>query len=170
MDKGQKLTAKYLVNKLSEEELSLLIRDFGEERFHRRIAGAIVSARGRKEIETTFELAELISGCVPYGKKYNRIHPATRTFQALRIFVNDELSAIEEGMEKTRVSLKKGGVVCAISFHSLEDRIVKNILRRFKNEGIFRVLTKKPLIPAEDELLENPRSRSAKLRAAERVL
>lgn len=170
MDRNTQLTASELVNRLNESELSNLIKDFGEERFHRRIAGNIVRARETKKIETTTELAEIISRSVPCKFRWHRIHPATRTFQALRIRVNGELEAIEEALRQVPAILKKGGRLCVISFHSLEDRIAKNILREFRAEGIFNVLTKKPIVAREEEVLENPRARSAKLRAAEQII
>ncbi|MFC1624151.1 16S rRNA (cytosine(1402)-N(4))-methyltransferase RsmH [Candidatus Omnitrophota bacterium] len=168
MDRNQSLTAKDLVNSLSEIELSDLIRNYGEERFHRRIAKGIVAARKRKEIQSTFDLADIVLSNIPYGnrRKRRRIHPATRTFQAFRIRVNDELVSLEEALGGTPDVLKKGGRVSIISFHSLEDRIVKNILKKFNTQGIFRTLTKKPIRAKEEEILKNPRARSAKLRAA----
>jgi len=170
MDRTSSLTAKDLVNTLTEFELSHLIRDFGEERFHRRIARGIIRVREKKDIQTTAELAEIICKSIPYRNRRERIHPATRTFQAFRIRVNDELSAMEEAIKETPHLLKKGGRICVISFHSLEDRIVKNLFKEFKAKGLFRILTKKPVRPGPDEILENPRSRSARLRAAERIL
>lgn len=172
MDRTQGLTAKDLVNSLPEYELSNLIRDFGEERFHRKIAKGIADARKKKDIETTSELAEIILKSVPYKarKAHSRIHPATRTFQALRIKVNDELSSLEEALRKTRFVLRKEGRLSVISFHSLEDRIVKNVFKEISLSGVFRVLTKKPIMAGEKEVSENPRARSAKLRAAEKVL
>ncbi|MFA4991755.1 MAG: 16S rRNA (cytosine(1402)-N(4))-methyltransferase RsmH [Candidatus Omnitrophota bacterium] len=169
MDRSQGVTAKDLVNTLSEEEISRLIEEFGEDRFHRRIARNIVRERRRGKISTTFELADVISRSLPFSRGRERIHPATRAFQAFRIAVNDELGSEEEALNQSPFVLKKGGRLCVISFHSLEDRISKNILRRFRSEGVFSVLTKKPLTPGEEELRDNPRSRSAKLRAAERL-
>ena len=170
MDRNRNLTAKDLVNNLSEGELSCLIRDFGEERFHRRIARGIVIARKRKKIETTTELAEIASKSMPYRNRRQRIHPATRTFQALRIKINDELPAIEEALKESQYVLRKGGRLCVISFHSLEDRIVKNALKEYSIRELFQILTKKPLRAKEDEVSENPRARSARLRAAEKIL
>ena len=172
MDRTQGLTAKDLVNSLTEYELSDLVRDFGEERFHRRIAKGIVDARKKKEIDSTSELAEIVMKSIPYKAKRfrNRIHPATRVFQALRIKVNNELSALEEALRKTQFVLKKNGRLSVISFHSLEDRIVKNVFKELSLSGVFRILTKKPVRANEKEVSENPRSRSAKLRAAEKVL
>ncbi|MDP8230552.1 MAG: 16S rRNA (cytosine(1402)-N(4))-methyltransferase RsmH [Candidatus Gorgyraea atricola] len=166
MDKTQHLTAATLVNNLSEFELSRLIKHFGEERFHKRIAASILRARREKKIETTAELAQIISRSMPYGRRRERIHPATRTFQALRIKVNEELSAMEEALKDAPSVLKKGGRLCVISFHSLEDRIAKTTLREFSAQDVFQILTKKPVMAKGDELMENPRARSAKLRAA----
>jgi 16S rRNA (cytosine1402-N4)-methyltransferase len=165
MDRNQKLTAKDLVNTMRESELSSVIKDFGEERFHRRIARAIVKARNKKDIQTTADLVEVICSSLPYRVRPDRIHPATRTFQALRIKVNDELASLEDALQETPAILKRGGRLCVISFHSLEDRIVKNIFREFKKKGIFQILTKKPVTPEKIEREKNPRARSAKLRA-----
>jgi len=169
MDRTQRLTARDLVNDLTENELSFLIRDLGEERFHRRIAKNIVNVRRKKEIQTTGELADIVSRSMPYGRGRMKIHPATRTFQALRIRVNDELNAIEEALRQTPYVLKKGARVAVISFHSLEDRIVKNVFREFAAKGFFRILTKKIVTAGEEEILKNPRARSAKLRAIEKL-
>jgi len=169
MDRNQALTAKDLVNRLSEMELSDTIRELGEERFHRRIAGRIVEERKKKEISTTAELTDVILRSIPYSRNKYKIHPATRTFQALRIRVNDELGAISQALRESPDVLQRGARVCVISFHSLEDRIVKNRFKEFKTNGVFNVLTKKPLTADENELVCNPRSRSAKLRAGERL-
>ena len=169
MDRNQALTAKDLVNRLSEMELSDTIRELGEERFHRRIAGRIVEERKKKEISTTAELTDVILRSIPYSRNKYKIHPATRTFQALRIRVNDELGAISQALRESPDVLQRGARVCVISFHSLEDRIVKNRFKEFKANGVFNVLTKKPLTADENELVCNPRSRSAKLRAGERL-
>ncbi len=164
MDKNQTLTAKYLVNSLREEELSYLIRDLGEERFHRRIAKRIVESRRKNQIQTTGELAEIVAGSLPYRGK---IHPATRTFQALRIKVNDELNSIEEALEELPDILKSEARACVISFHSLEDRIAKNIFKEFSKKGLLRILTKRIVTAGDKEIFENPRARSAKLRVVE---
>lgn len=169
MDRNQMLTAKDIVNTFGEDELSSLIKDFGEERFHKRIARAIVNARRKKKIQTTADLVEIISSSLPRRRRRERIHPATRTFQALRIRVNDELTALEQALRDTPDILKEGGRLCVISFHSLEDRIAKNVFKEFSAKGIFQILTKKPVTPEEAEVLENPRARSAKLRAVERI-
>ena len=169
MDRSQGLTAKDLVNGLSERELSCLLRDLGEERFHRRIAKGIVEERKKKEISTTAELTGVILRSLPYSHNKYRIHPATRAFQAIRIKVNDELAALEEALRDLPAVLERGARCCVISFHSLEDRIVKRAFREFKIEGIFNILTKKPVTPDQNEIISNPRSRSAKLRAGERL-
>src|SRR5580658_7739419 len=164
-DTRQGETAEQVVNQEDEEELANLIYEFGEERRSRRIARAIVRAR---PISTTAELARVISGAAPpiYGEK---IHPATRTFQAIRIRVNDELGEIRSLLESAGSLLKPGGRLVLISFHSLEDRLVKDGFKEAKDAGIFEVLTKKPVIAGDAETRRNPRSRSAKLRAAEKL-
>ena len=170
MDRRERTLAKDLVNNLTEQELSTIIRDLGEERFHKRIARGIVFARKKNKIQNTHELARIVVESLPYKNRHTRIHPATRTFQALRISVNDELGAIEEAIRSAPYILKKNGRLCVISFHSLEDRIAKNVLRDFKQEKYTRTLTKKPVRAGEEELLQNPRSRSAKLRVCERLM
>ena len=169
MDRSQNLTAKDLVNHLRETELSSIIRDFGEERFHRRIAKKIVEERRHKEISTTAELSDVILRTFPYCNNKYKIHPATRTFQAIRIKVNDELGSIQEALNELPEILEKGAKACVISFHSLEDRIAKNTFKEFKAQGLFNILTKKPVTAKEEEIISNPRSRSAKLRAGERL-
>ena len=158
-------TAGQVVNQEDENELADLIYEFGEERRSRRIARAIVRAR---PISTTAELARIVSAVAP-SMKGDKIHPATRTFQALRIRVNDELGEIRTLLECAPSLLKPGGRVVLISFHSLEDRMVKDAFREAGRTKVFEVLTKKPVIAGEQEQLRNPRSRSAKLRAAEKV-
>ncbi len=170
MNRSRALTAKDIVNRMSERDLSDLIQKYGEERFHRRIAGNIARSRKRKEIETTGELASIISAGIPYKNRRGRIHPATRTFQAIRIAVNDELKAVEEAVKKASGLLTKNGRLCVIAFHSLEDRIVKNIMKSLKRSGDFRIHTKKPVTAGSRETDINPRSRSAKLRVAERII
>jgi 16S rRNA (cytosine1402-N4)-methyltransferase len=164
MDTRSGETAGQVVNQEDENELADLIYEFGEERRSRRIARAIVRAR---PISTTAELAQVISAAAP-SMKGDKIHPATRTFQALRIRVNDELGEIRSLLESAPSLLKPGGRLVLISFHSLEDRLVKDAFRQAGREGILEVLTKKPAIVAEQEQMRNPRSRSAKLRAAEK--
>ena len=158
-------TAEQVVNQEDENELADLIYEFGEERRSRRIARAIVRAR---PISTTAELAEVISAAAP-PMKGDKIHPATRTFQALRIRVNNELGEIRSLLESAPSLLKPGGRLVLISFHSLEDRLVKDAFREAGHSGIFEVLTKKPVVAEEQEQMRNPRSRSAKMRAAERL-
>ncbi len=167
MDPGLKISAKDLVNRLCEEELSGIIKDLGEERFYRRIARAIVEHRREKKIETTEELASVISRAV--GGRRGKLDPATRTFQAIRIAVNDELGALKDGLEQIVNRLNAGGRVAVISFHSLEDRIVKNKFKEYSAGGLVRILTKKPVRPTDAEAADNPRSRSGRLRVAERI-
>ena len=160
-------TAEQVVNQFDERELADLIYEFGEERRSRRIARAIVRSR---PILTTAQLAAVISTAArPMNQAERRIHPATRTFQALRIFVNRELDDLRKLMQAAPQLLKAGGKLVIISFHSLEDRIVKDAMREGAKQRQYRLLTKKPVTATEDEIDRNPRSRSAKLRAAERV-
>ncbi len=166
---SEDLTARDIVNTWGEESLADIIYGYGEERYSRRIAKAIVERREKKEIETTKELVSIIEGAVPGLYRRGRLHFATKTFQALRIAVNDELGAIEEGLEKGLQALKQGGRMSVISFHSLEDRIVKKFTREMETEGKGRVVNKKPILAGEDEIKQNPRSRSAKLRVFEKI-
>jgi len=160
-------TAEQVVNHIDERELADVIYEFGEERRSRRIARAIVRSR---PIRTTTQLVEVVAAAARSMKyKHERIHPATRTFQALRIFVNRELDDLKALLEAAPRVLKPGGRLVAISFHSLEDRIVKDAMRAGLKDNIFRVLTKKPVTASEAEIDRNPRSRSAKMRAAERM-
>ena len=165
MDTRSGETAEQVVNQEDENELADLIYEFGEERRSRRIARAIVRAR---PITTTAELARIVSAAAP-SMKGDKIHPATRTFQALRIRVNNELGEIQSLLKSAGSLLKPGGRLVLISFHSLEDRLVKDAFREFGREKIFEVLTKKPVVAEEQEQMRNPRSRSAKLRAAEKL-
>lgn len=165
MDTRSGVTAGQVVNQMDEEELADLIYKFGEERRSRRIARAIVRAR---PILTTVELAKVISAAAP-AMKGDSLHPATLTFQAIRIHVNDELGEIRSLLQSTPSLLKLGGRMALISFHSLEDRYVKDALRDGAKQGTWEVLTRKPVIADEEEIQRNPRSRSAKLRAAIRV-
>ncbi len=163
------LTAEQVVNRFDERELADAIYEFGEERRSRRSARAICRAR---PIHTTAQLAEVVSAAArPMNQAERRIHPATKTFQALRILVNRELDDLKMLLSKSSAPqvLKPGGRLVIISFHSLEDRIVKDALRDGARDGIYRVLTKKPMIADEEEIDRNPRSRSAKLRAAEKI-
>ena len=185
MDPTQGETAADLVNSLSERELELAIKEYGEERWARKIAQRIVTARQEQPITTTLQLAALVERTIPRRFQEDRIHPATRTFQGLRILVNGELEQVEQGLQAGIGLLKPGGRVVVISFHSLEDRIVKQGLRdaatgcRCPRQlpqcvcgqvPLVRVLTGRPVTAGAVELADNPRSRSAKLRAAERVV
>ncbi len=158
--------ARRLLNRLSVEHLTQLISSYGEERYSRRIAQAIVARRRERPIETAAELAELIRGCVPKAPGGWRIDPATRTFQALRIAVNDELKSLEIALRRIPGCLRPGSRMAVISFHSLEDRRVKEA---FRADDRLKVLTRRPLSPGQQEMDDNPRSRSAKLRVAERI-
>lgn len=169
MDKASYISAYDLVNNLTEKEISDILRSFGEERWHNRIARYVVRERMHSPIATTGQLRDLVSRAVGYRYSRQRIHPATRTFQALRIAVNRELEALSEALSKTSKFLKKGSRICVISFHSLEDRIVKHNFRELAAEGKYKLLTKKPLLPTEDEVEGNSRSRSAKMRVAQRI-
>ena len=169
MDRSAGDTAADLVGRLPERELAGLIFRYGEERFSRRIARAIVEARHRAPIRTTAALAEVVARAIPRVAWPRHIHPATRTFQALRIAVNDELTGLGRALETAVSLLRPSGRVAAIGFHSLEDRIVKQTWRRLEADGRVRILTKRPVTPTETEAAANPRARSAKLRAVERV-
>ena len=171
MDQREGRTAADLVRDLPETELADLIYQLGEERYSRRIARAIVQARMQGVIGTTWQLAAVVERVVPASYRHGRIHCATRTFQALRIAVNRELDVLEPALRDAVDILAPGGRVCAVSFHSLEDRIVKHTFRSLANgpEASVRVLTKKPVIASESERSRNPRSRSAKLRVVERI-
>ncbi|MDW8151470.1 MAG: 16S rRNA (cytosine(1402)-N(4))-methyltransferase RsmH [Candidatus Bipolaricaulota bacterium] len=162
LDPDNPVCAADLVNGLPEGELARILREYGEERYAERIAREIVRSR---PLRTTTELARLVARCYPPGDY--RVHPATRTFQALRIAVNDELSALREALPQALELLAPGGVLCAIAFHSLEDRIVKRVLREAARAGRVRLLTKKPVRPSREEVARNPRARSARLRAAQ---
>lgn len=166
MDRSGSVTAADMVNNLPEEQLAELIYTYGEERWSRRIADAIIRRREIQPILTSADLARIISQGVPARFHSRRIHPATRTFQALRIAVNRELENLREALDILPSCLNPEGRFCIISFHSLEDRLVKDA---FRSDARLRALTKKPLVPARDEVRGNPRARSAKLRAAERI-
>lgn len=163
------LTAYEIVNEWGEETLADIIYGFGEERYSRRIAKAIVEARLEKKIETTFDLVEIIDKAVGRFYKGKKINPATKTFQALRIATNSELSNLEQVIQKGFNSLNKGGRMAIISFHSLEDRIVKKAFIDLKSKGEADIITKKPITPSEEEIKLNPRSRSSKLRLIEKI-
>ena len=184
MNQRDGLNAYDLVNNLSEKELEKIIRDYGEEIAARRVVRAISARRKEAPIETTGELAEIVTGAIPRPLKKRKIHPATKTFQALRIAVNDELANLHKSINDGIDVLKRKGRFSVISFHSLEDRIVKNLFRSWEKgcvcppdfpicvcnrESKLKVLTKKPVIPGESEINSNPRARSARLRTAERI-
>lgn len=163
-DRKSKITAIDILNKWQEKEIERILREYGEERYSRKIAKKIIEQRKKKPILKTFELVGIIKRTVPFKKE--KIHPATRTFQALRIAVNNELENLKKALPQTVEILKKGGRLVVISFHSLEDRIVKNFLKEKKESREVEILTKKPVIPTKEEIQKNPRARSAKLRAA----
>ncbi len=162
------LTAREIVNTWEEENLADIIYGYGEERYSRRIARAIVAARKEKPIETTEDLVAVIGPSVPAGYRKGKIHFATRTFQALRIAVNDELGSLSAILTQGFERLAPGGRMAVISFHSLEDRIVKRFFREKYDAGNALLITKKPIVPAPEEVRTNPRSRSAKLRILEK--
>ena len=184
MDKSAGLTARQIVNEWDENRLNRILWDYGEERYARRITAAILSAREKKPIETTLELADIIRGAMPAAALRETQHPAKRSFQAIRIAVNDELGEIETMMDTAPDKLRQGGRLCVISFHSLEDRIVKSGIARRENGCVcpreapictcgfvqtLKSVTRKPILPTAEETERNPRARSAKLRVAERV-
>ena len=184
MDSSAALTAYEVVNSWSEDRLNRILWDYGEERYARRITAAILAARAKKPIESTLELVELIRGAMPAAALREKQHPAKRSFQAIRIAVNDELGEVERMMDTAPDKLNPGGRLCVISFHSLEDRIVKSGIARRENGctcpreapictcgfvQTLRSVSRKPILPSAEEIETNPRSRSAKLRVAERV-
>ncbi len=161
MDPTLTVRALDLINVGGRKELYELFKNLGEEEHSKRLADAIVSAREVRPYETTLELARVIESAIG---RHGKIHPATKVFQALRIAVNDELATIEEGLKGVLDLIKKNGCIIVISFHSLEDRIVKNTFREWADNGMGEILTKKPMVPSVNEVRSNPRSRSAKLR------
>jgi 16S rRNA (cytosine1402-N4)-methyltransferase len=184
MDTSSGVTAADLINTLPEEDLARIIREYGEERWAKRIAAFIVGARKDAPVVTTLQLVDIIKGAIPRAKWEERLHPATRTFQALRIAVNEELTSLEKGVASGLRLLKSGGRAVVISFHSLEDRIVKNTFRTLAQgcvcpkrlpvcvcgkTPLLRVLTGKPVTAGDSEVTVNPRARSARLRAAEKI-
>ena len=183
MDITQELTAEYIVNNYEEEKLAKIIYEYGEEKFSRKIARNICEYRKKQKIETTGQLVEIIEKSVPKGKT-NQGHPAKRTFQAIRIEVNNEIKPLYDTVMNSIKSLKSGGRLCIITFHSLEDRAVKNAYIDAvgkctcppdlpycicNNKSLGKIITKKPILPTEEEMLKNSRSRSAKLRVFERI-
>ena len=170
MDRTGGETAADLIAHASERDLADSIFQFGEERFSRRIARALVAARHEAPIDTTGRLAAIVRRAIPHRGGHVRIDPATKTFQALRIWVNRELDGLDRFVETASRRLRAGACLVAITFHSLEDRIVKHTLRALQQrDGLVQVLTRKPLVPTGEEVDRNPRARSAKLRAAERM-
>jgi len=169
LDKDSYICAYDLVNNLNEEEISTLLWNFGQERWHNRIAHLLVQERERQPINSTSQLANIVIKAVPHKYRYYRIHPATRTFQAVRIAVNRELEVLEAAINKATDLLAPGARICVISFHSLEDRIVKLSFRRAAYDGKINIITPKPLTPQLSEVKVNPSSRSAKFRVAEKA-
>lgn len=184
MDPEQAITAKDLVNNLAEDELKKIIKDFGEERWASRIAVFICEDRKTHPIETTGQLVEIIKKAIPAGARRQGPHPAKRTFQALRIAVNKELEILESSVHSAVQALRSGGRICVITFHSLEDRIIKDLYRRLAQSctcprefpvcvcggrKVIKIITSRPVIPSAVELESNPRARSAKLRIAEKI-
>lgn len=166
MSQTNGLTAWEVVNQYPKNKLEQIFRDYGEEPFARRVAKEIVKRRAKKTIDTCKELAEIIEKTIP---RRGKIHPATQIFQAIRIEVNRELEELKEGLRNAVEVLKKGGRICVISYHSGEDRIVKNFLREEEKRGFIKVITKKPLFPSLEEVAQNPSSRSARLRGGEKL-
>ena len=184
MDQRQTRTARTIVNEYSEQELFRVIRDYGEDKFAKNIAKHIAAARAKKPIETTGELAEIIRGAIPAKVRMNGGHPAKKTFQAIRIELNKELEVLKDSLDDMIDLLKPGGRICVITFHSLEDRIVKTIFKTNENPCTCpsnfpvcvcgnkpkgRLAVKKPIVPGEEELTKNKRSKSSKLRVFERI-
>ncbi|WP_055667645.1 16S rRNA (cytosine(1402)-N(4))-methyltransferase RsmH [Desnuesiella massiliensis] len=185
MDRDKTFTAYNIINEYSEEDLFRIIKEYGEEKFARRIANFIVESRKIKPIETTFQLVDIIKRAIPAKARREGPHPAKRTFQAIRIEVNNELNIIENTIEKGIENLNPEGRIAVITFHSLEDRIVKNVFKRIENpctcprefpicvcgkKPLIKVISRKPIEASEEELNYNPRSRSAKLRVAEKLV
>lgn len=161
------LTAEKIVNFWSKQDLERILKEYGEERFASQISQEIVDCRKIKPITNTLQLVEVVRRAFPRGSQHQGINFATRTFQALRIAVNDELASLEKALSQAPEVLKKGGIIVVISFHSLEERIVKNFFK--ENQAVLKILTKKPVEPISVEIKSNPRSRSAKLRAAQKL-
>ena len=165
----QKVDARIILNNWSEETIADILYGYSDERYSRRIAKAIILARKIKPIETTFQLVDIIKNAVPKGYQRGKTHFATKTFQALRIAVNDEITALKDGLKKGWDFLKIGGRIAIISFHSVEDREVKIFFRDQVKNGVGKLINKKPIIASDEEVQENPRSRSAKLRVIEKI-
>lgn len=169
MDQNNPVSAFDVVNSFSEEEIAAILRDYGEERWHNRIARQIVRQRAVRPIATTQDLREIVLQAVPHRRGHERIHPATRTFQAIRIAVNRELESLQVALDKSLEFLKPQARIAVIAFHSLEDRIVKQKFREWAKTGRVELVVKKPLRPGEEECQENSRARIARLRIARRV-
>lgn len=171
LDRSSYISAYDLMNNLNEGEISAILWNFGQERWHNRIAHLLIKERQRQPISTTSQLANIVLRSIPhrYRHRHYRIHPATRTFQAVRIAVNRELEILENALDKAIEILGIGAKICVISFHSLEDRAVKFTFRKAASEGRLKIITPKPLVPQEEEVKSNPSSRSSKLRVAERI-
>lgn len=163
------LTAREIVNTWDLENIEAVLRGYGEEQFAWKISKAIVASREIKPIETTFELVEIIKTATPKWYSHKKIHPATKTFQALRITVNDEIQSLKDGLKNGFERLNPKGRLAVISFHSLEDRVVKQFFKKLNVQGEANAITKKPIVPTKEEVKENPRSRSAKLRIIEKI-
>jgi 16S rRNA (cytosine1402-N4)-methyltransferase len=166
---SKELSAEKIVNEWSEREIERILREYGEERFAKRISREIVKTRKIKPIKTTLQLVEIVKKAMPSFCRRKNIHFATKTFQALRIAVNNELENLKIALPMAIDVLEKGGRLVVISFHSLEDRIVKNFFKEKEKEGLIKILTKKPIKPSKEEIKQNPRSRSAKLRSALKI-
>ena len=166
-DLGSEMSAEKVINESSLELLTKIFQEYGEEKNAYKIAQAIVEERKNKKITRTSELVEIIEKTVD-GRR-NRLHPATKIFQALRIYVNDELNNLKEGLEKSVKILDKDGRIAVVSYHSLEDRLVKKFYKEKEKEGVLKIITKKPITPTKVEILNNRRSRSAKLRVAQKI-
>jgi len=166
-DKG--LTAKEIVNSWAKEDLERIFSQYGQERFAKRISERICLARRAKPIETTWQLAEIIKRSVPRNYERGRINPATRIFLALRIAVNEELENLEKTLPQALEVIEKNGKILVISFNSLEDGLVKRFFKEKEKQGVIKILTKKPIVASQEELKINPRSRSAKLRVAQKL-
>ncbi len=169
-DPGSGITAKQILNQWQEKKIENILKKYGEERFAKRIARNICQKRKTKPINTTFELVKIIKESVPLWYQRQRINPATRTFQALRIAVNDELNNLKKCLPQALEVLKPNGRLAVISFHSLEDRIVKNFFKEKSKQKLVKILFKKPIVPSREEIKKNPRSRSAKLRAVQKII
>jgi len=164
------LTAEEIINRWPKEKIENILREYGQERFAKKISEKILENRKRQSIKTTFQLIDIIKKAIPVNYQHQKIHFATRTFQALRIAVNDELNNIDKALPQAWAILKKEGRLAIISFHSLEDRMVKNFFKDYSRKGFLKILTKKPIRPESSEIIANPSSRSAKLRVAIKII